>query len=96
MVTRVVLQGYILVPEEDLEVVKTALPEHIRLTKAEKGCLDFQLTQSITNPRRFDVYEIFSNQAAFAEHQARVKTSAWGEISRHVERHYQVSEKSEW
>lgn len=87
----VILNGFIIVPHNDLAVVKDELDNHICLTRAETGCLIFEVTQDHINPCRFDVYEEFVDQAAFQTHQARVKSSRWGEITVNVERHYTVT-----
>ncbi|PJG57573.1 antibiotic biosynthesis monooxygenase, partial [Aeromonas cavernicola] len=55
-------------------------------------CLTFAVTQHPLNPCRFDVYEVFVDQAAFQAHQARVKSSRWGAMTGNVERHYTVTE----
>ena len=88
---KVILQGFILVPAADLENVKAELPIHKRLTLQETGCLTFEVTPDEQNPYRFDVYEEFVNQEAFDYHQARVKASKWGEVTKNVERFYEVS-----
>lgn len=46
--SKVILKGFILVPEEELETVKSALPIHMRLTKSEAGCLVFQVVETLT------------------------------------------------
>ena len=89
----IILTGFILVPDSDYQAVKNELVIHERLTLAESGCLNFKVTPDQQNAHRFNVYEEFVDQAAFEHHQARVKSSKWGEITRHVERHYQVSER---
>jgi autoinducer 2-degrading protein len=88
---KVTLQGYIIVPDSDLEVVKSELIIHKRLTLNESGCLVFTVTQDETNPNKFSVYEEFINQAAFDNHQARVKSSQWGVVTTNVERNYHIS-----
>ena len=87
---KIILKGYIIVPNEDLEAVKTALLTHIKLTKNESGNLVFKVTQDDRNLNKFHVYEEFINQAAFKFHQKRVKQSDWGNVTKNVERHYQV------
>ena len=87
----VILKGFIIVPSNDLTAVKNELDNHIQLTRSETGCLIFQVTQDPLNPCRFDVYEEFVDEAAFQAHQARVKSSRWGEITVNVERHYTVT-----
>lgn len=88
---KVILQGFIIVPLSELTIVKRELDAHIRLTRAETGCLIFKVTQDPLNPCRFDVYEEFVDQAAFQAHQARVKSSRWRKITVNVERHYTVT-----
>ncbi|WP_395205098.1 putative quinol monooxygenase [Vibrio diabolicus] len=75
--SKVALKGFILVPEKDLELVKHELITHKRLTLEEPGCLTFLVTQSPTNPFRFDVYEEFVDKASFRQHQERVQASHW-------------------
>lgn len=84
------LSGYIDVPLDELERVRHALAEHIRLTRLEAGCILFEVTEDEATPGRFTVLERFSDQAAFDAHQARVKASDWGHISRNVSRQYQI------
>ena len=79
---KVILSGYIDIPENELEVVTTALDKHIELTRNEAGCLIFEVTQSSELSTRFTVYEEFTDKAAFESHQARVKTSDWGARNR--------------
>ncbi|MFQ1900699.1 putative quinol monooxygenase [Aeromonas veronii] len=87
----VILNGFIIVPSNDLALVKDELDNHIQLTRSETGCLIFKVTQDPLNPCRFDVYEEFVDEAAFQAHQSRVKSSRWGEITVNVERHYTVT-----
>ncbi|MEN3759997.1 putative quinol monooxygenase [Aeromonas veronii] len=87
----IILKGFILVSQNDLMAVKDELDNHIQLTRAETGCLIFQVTQDPLNPCRFDVYEEFVDKVAFQAHQARVKSSRWGKITINVERHYTVT-----
>lgn len=91
MLRKVILQGFIIVVDSDLEVVKRELVTHKRLTLEEKGCLTFAVTPDENNRNQFHVYEEFVNQDAFDHHQARVKSSKWGEVTKNVERHYQIS-----
>ncbi|WP_421187965.1 putative quinol monooxygenase [Aeromonas enteropelogenes] len=89
--SKVTLKGFIIVPPSDLAQVKDELARHIQLTRAEPGCLVFEVIQDSANPCRFDVYEEFVDNIAFQAHQARVKSSYWGEITANVERHYTVT-----
>ena len=79
---KVVLKGYIIVPDSDLAVVKTELPVHIELTRKEDGCLVFEVTQDEIENNKFHVYEEFISEAAFTNHQQRVRSSKWGSITK--------------
>uniref|UniRef100_UPI00050C7450 putative quinol monooxygenase n=1 Tax=Vibrio cholerae TaxID=666 RepID=UPI00050C7450 len=57
--SKVILKGFILVPEPDLELVKNELVNHKRLTLDEPGCITFSVIENPENPLRFDVYEEF-------------------------------------
>lgn len=89
--TKVVLQGYIEVPRIDLATVEREIENHIQQTRAEAGCLVFEIVQSDDDPCRFGVYEEFSDRAAFEAHQARVKGSTWGRVTAGVTRHYEIT-----
>lgn len=56
------------------------LPEHARLSRAEPGCLRFEITQD-DDPLIWTLDEIFADEDAFAAHQARATDSAWGRRS---------------
>ncbi|NQZ20861.1 MAG: antibiotic biosynthesis monooxygenase [Colwellia sp.] len=90
--SEITLQGHIIVPDADLDTVKSELLIHTKLTKQETGCLLFNVTVDKNNPNKFDVYEKFVNQAAFDIHQNRVKNSNWGKVTHRVKRHYQVNQ----
>ncbi|CAA0113889.1 Uncharacterised protein [BD1-7 clade bacterium] len=90
--SKVILKGFIIVPAEDLPAVKDELINHRNLTHNESGCLIFEVTQSESNLKRFDVYEEFKNKSEFEFHQQRVKDSYWGEVTANVERHYEIFE----
>ena len=88
--SKIILKGHIVVPEDDLEAVMEALPLHTELTLQEEGCLLFQVTQDQDRENIFHVYEEFRDRNSFERHQIRVRTSVWGEITKNVARHYQV------
>ncbi|KMT66808.1 putative quinol monooxygenase [Catenovulum maritimum] len=87
---KIILQGHILVPENELLEIKSALLIHSALTQAEAGCIIFEVNQDAEQACKFYVYEEFINKAAFDFHQARVKQSDWGKQTQNVSRHYQV------
>ena len=78
---KVILREHIQVPARDLEAVEAELEDHIRPTRAEEGCLVFEVGQDQDDPYRFTVYEEFSDQTSFDHHKARLKTSKWGQVA---------------
>ncbi|MDA7963835.1 putative quinol monooxygenase [Ruegeria sp.] len=91
--TRVWLRGQITVPAERLAEVRAALPEHIALSRAEPGCLSFDVIEDETDPGRFSVTELFENRAAFDAHQTRTRASDWFHITQGIPRDYEVTEE---
>ena len=89
--SQVILSGFIKVPPDDLAAVTAALPQHIELTRAESGCLRFEVTPDESDPTRFDVTEAFADPTAFRHHQQRVTGSAWGQCTKNGERHYEIT-----
>ncbi|WP_170759713.1 putative quinol monooxygenase [Ruegeria lacuscaerulensis] len=88
---KVSLKGRITVPSDRLEQVRAALPDHIALTRAEPGCLSFEVAEDADIPGQFNVSEVFENQAAFDAHQERTKESAWFEITQGIPREYSIT-----
>lgn len=87
----VILSGHLDVPDTDIEVVESHLPTHIRLSRAEDGCISFDVCVDPQNPNRYLVDEEFADQASFEAHQARVKASDWGRATAHLQRQYKIT-----
>lgn len=88
--SKVTLSGYIVVLESELASVRDALPIHIEATRAEKGCIMFNVEEHATELGRFEVYEEFESSDAFRNHQKRVRESDWGAVTQNVTRHYTI------
>ena len=86
----VTLRGWIDVAADEIGRLRPLLDEHVRLTRAEPGCLAFEVT---ARGDRLDVAERFRDRAAFDAHQARTAASAWGAATRHLVRHYEIEEE---
>ena len=87
--TKVGVSGYIQFPDSaDLQRVRKALEEHVRLTREEPGCLMFRVIEDESIPGKFIVEEEFESQSAFEHHQERTQKSAWAQISAQAGRHY--------
>ena len=91
ILSKIILQGHIIVPTAELAIIKSELLIHEKLTKQETGCITFNVLQDQSNPNKFDVYEVFIDQASFDNHQRRVKNSNWGKVTKNVERHYKIT-----
>lgn len=75
----------------EAEVVRRHLPRHIELTRAEPGCLRFEVRPT-DDPLVWQVEERFIDPPAFAQHQQRVAASTWGRATAGIERRYTVEE----
>jgi quinol monooxygenase YgiN len=60
---------------DDADIVARLLPEHIRLSRAEAGCLNFDVTVS-DDPLVWVLDETFADRAAFDAHGVRTRGSA--------------------
>lgn len=67
------------------------LPEHVRLSRAEPGCLRFDLWQD-EDPLIWHLSELFIDAEAFAAHQMRTEDSPWGRDSAGIGRNFQRQE----
>jgi len=88
--SKITLKGFITATEDGMDGVLNELPNHIELTRKEIGCLVFDVTQDESDKSRFNVYEEFKNKESFEQHQNRVRTSIWGNITKNVERNYSI------
>ena len=75
--------------EVEAAIVRQCLPEHIMLTRAEPGCVSFEVLPT-ADPLVWRVAEIFSTSASFRAHQSRIAESEWGRSTSGIERRYTV------
>ena len=71
--------------------VHALLPAHVALTRAEAGCLRFEVTPE-ADGLTWRVFEQFTDQAAFDAHQARAGASDWAAGTAGIARDYQIRE----
>ncbi|WP_427870763.1 putative quinol monooxygenase [Leucobacter luti] len=84
------LSGYLKCKDgAEAALVLEYLPEHLALTRAEPGCISFEVAPS-GSPLVWTVEEHFASSAAFRAHQARVAASVWGRTTSAIERDYTV------
>lgn len=77
--------------DDERAAVVTDLSSHIALTRAEPGCLSFDIGQT-DDPLVFDVHETFRDRAAFDAHQTRTRASDWFAATRGILRDFRVEE----
>ncbi len=87
----VALSGHLLCRDlAEAAVVREHLPRHAELTRAEPGCLLFEVRPT-GDDLVWRVDETFASQDAFAAHQARTRASAWGHATAAIARRYRTT-----
>jgi quinol monooxygenase YgiN len=76
--------------EAEAARVRAHLPDHIRLTRAEPGCLRFDVVQT-DDPLVWQVDETFADRAAFDAHQARTQGSTWAQETAGIARDFHIT-----
>ena len=76
---------------QDAAIVTALLPEHIRLSRAEPGCLTFNVDPT-DDPLVWQLDESFADKAAFKAHGDRMRSSAWFTATAGLARNFQVRE----
>lgn len=74
---------------DEAATVVEHLPRHVLLTRAEPGCLVFEV-QRTDDPHVWQVEEVFRDTAAFDAHQARTAESEWGRATKGIVRHFTI------
>ncbi len=86
------VEGHLDVPPEHRESVADTLADHVALTRAEPGYLDFDRAPDPNVAGRYRVSEAFVDRAAFDAHQARGAASPWAAASAGATRHFTITE----
>lgn len=77
--------------EQEAQIVRRHLSDHIRLTRAEPGCLSFEVKPT-ADPLIWQVDESFADQTGFDAHQTRTKVSPWFAATAQIRRDFTVTE----
>lgn len=86
------LKGHLIcMSQDEVLAVRGHLPHHIRLSRAEPGCLSFDVSET-DDPMVWDVQETFRTRADFDAHQTRTRQSRWFEATRHILRDFRVED----
>lgn len=87
----ITLNGHLICTSADeVALICAYLPDHIRLSRAEAGCLSFEVTQT-ADPLVWTVRETFTDQVAFDTHQARTRASDWFQATASIRRNYTIT-----
>ncbi|KIN60950.1 Antibiotic biosynthesis monooxygenase [Sulfitobacter noctilucae] len=70
--------------------VRAALYTHIQLTRAEPGCVSFEVSAT-EDPLVWTVAEEFTDTEAFEAHQERTKASDWALKTAGIPRDYTIT-----
>ncbi|MBP7003349.1 putative quinol monooxygenase [Amaricoccus sp.] len=89
------LTGSLAIPAGRRDAVLPLLAEHVRLTRAEPGCLAFEVAETPPGSGVLTVAEAFRDRAAFDAHQRRTRASAWGAATRDLPREYVVHDDAD-
>jgi quinol monooxygenase YgiN len=89
-VDTIYLSGHIDVAKQYIKETLSILSEHIKLTKEEKGCLDFRVIECQKIEGRFHVNKKFKSKNAYLFHQKRCKNSKWNNIEEKIKRNYEI------
>ncbi|MEZ5912014.1 MAG: antibiotic biosynthesis monooxygenase [Paracoccaceae bacterium] len=76
---------------EEARIVARYLPEHIRLSREEPGCLHFDVAPLPDAPLVWTVSESFVDAAAFEAHQTRTRESRWYRATSAITREFVVN-----
>ena len=74
---------------EQASVVEENLLMHTQLTRAEPGCVSFEVSRT-HDELVWQVDELFQDAESFAAHQRRVADSEWGRATAGIERRYEI------
>ncbi|WP_245781102.1 putative quinol monooxygenase [Celeribacter neptunius] len=89
--SKILLTGTMTCAQDEIESVVSLLPMHIRQSRAEPGCLQFELWQDELKPTEFHITEVFRDERAFEAHQDRTRNSDWFRVTGHMMRDYRKS-----
>ena len=79
------------VTSDDLAILQTYLPDHMRLSRAELGCIRFDVTQS-PDQMIWLLDETYVDRAAFEAHQTRNRASICWARSQTLVRDFKLSD----
>tara|TARA_R110001632_G_scaffold174095_1_gene293631 strand:- start:74576 stop:74866 length:291 start_codon:yes stop_codon:yes gene_type:complete len=77
-VTKLTILANIIAKDDKVDLVKSELLKLIDLTRAEEGCLDYNLHQDAENPAHFMFYENWQSRELWQHHMNADYMAAYG------------------
>jgi quinol monooxygenase YgiN len=77
---------------EESDRVSHLLPEHVRLTREEMGCLSYEVYRSMADPVCFAVRAVYRDRDSLAAHQVRAGDTDWGRATKGATRDFRLTE----
>jgi len=93
MSKNLIVSGTITCTQQELATFSEVVSEHINLTRAEPGCIEFDIKQDAPGSCTFLIAERFTNRAAFESHTARTRASDWWGKTQHIPRDINITEE---
>ena len=69
---------------DEVDTLTTLLGPHVALSRAEPGCLSYELFQDEVQLTTFQLNAVFRDRQAFEAHKARVESADWGRATAHM------------
>ncbi|WP_158770424.1 putative quinol monooxygenase [Paraglaciecola sp. L1A13] len=76
--TKLTILANIIAKDDKVDLVKSELLKLIDLTRAEEGCLDYNLHQDAENPAHFMFYENWQSRELWQHHMNADYMAAYG------------------
>jgi quinol monooxygenase YgiN len=92
--SKLTILANIVAKPDQVEFVKSELLKLIELTKAEQGCLDYNLHQDNENPAHFMFYENWQNRTSWQHHMDADYMKAYGEAVENAVESWTLNEMS--
>ncbi len=93
MSNNLIVTGSITCTLQELGMFAIIVTKHIALTRAEPGCIEFDIKQDAPGSCTFLIAERFVDRAAFESHTARTRASDWWGKTKHIPRDINITEE---
>ena len=77
---------------DEADRVSALIPAHVTATRAELGCLDYEIWRSMADPVCFAVRAVYRDRDALAAHQVRTTGNDWGRTTNGATRDFRITE----